>query len=53
VELRRAARGGNPVDIAQDVAVLAAAVAGAERYDEARGLFHEALAVCRAATAGA
>ncbi len=49
VQLRRAARGATPVDIAQDVAVLAAAVAGAERNEEARGLFHEALAVCRGA----
>lgn len=49
VQLRRTARGATAVDVAQDVAVLAAAVAGAERYDEARGLFHEALMACRAA----
>jgi tetratricopeptide (TPR) repeat protein len=46
---RRADPRATAVDVAQDVAVLAAAVAGQHRCDEARHLFGQALAVCRAA----
>jgi tetratricopeptide (TPR) repeat protein len=46
-------RGTDPwataVDVARDEAVLAAAVAGQHRYDEARHLFGRALAACRTA----
>ena len=49
MRLRRSDPRATAVDVAQDVAVLAAAVAGQHRYDEARSLFGQALAVCRAA----
>jgi tetratricopeptide (TPR) repeat protein len=47
--LRRADPRAAAVDVAQDMAVLAAAVAGQHRYDEARALLGQALVVCRAA----
>ncbi|GIJ43821.1 hypothetical protein Val02_07070 [Virgisporangium aliadipatigenens] len=46
VALRRADRGSSTVDVAQDVAVLGAALAGQRRFDEARALFHEAMRAC-------
>jgi len=46
---RRAVGGATAADAAQDVAVLGAAVAGRQRYDEARQLFGHAIAACRAA----
>jgi tetratricopeptide (TPR) repeat protein len=49
LRLRRSDPRSTAVDVAQDVAVLAAAVAGQHRYDEARFLFGRALAACRAA----
>jgi tetratricopeptide (TPR) repeat protein len=47
--LRHADPRVSTVDVARDVAVLAAAVAGQHRYDEARHLFGQAMAACRAA----
>ena len=47
--LRRADPAATAADVAQDVAVLAAAAAGRHRYDEARRLFGQAIAACRAA----
>jgi tetratricopeptide (TPR) repeat protein len=49
VAVRRALRRTAPVDLAQDLAVLAAALAGQRRHDEAIALFDEALAICRRA----
>ncbi|MEU7141629.1 tetratricopeptide repeat protein [Nocardia sp. NPDC046473] len=49
VDTRRSGSHTNPVDLAQDLAVLAAALAGQDRHEEARTLLHEALAICRAA----
>jgi tetratricopeptide (TPR) repeat protein len=49
LQLRRADRRVTPVVVARDVAVLAAAVAGQHRHDEARYLFWQALAALRAA----
>jgi tetratricopeptide (TPR) repeat protein len=49
VLLRRADPRATAADVAQDVAILAAAVAGQHRYDEARHLFGQALAAGRAA----
>ena len=49
VRLRRSASDTTAVDVAQDVAVLAAAVAGQGRLDEAYRLFHDAMAACSAA----
>jgi tetratricopeptide (TPR) repeat protein len=49
VRLRRADRTATAVEVAQDVAILAAAVAGQQRYAEARDLFGQALSACRAA----
>jgi tetratricopeptide (TPR) repeat protein len=47
--LRRADPRATAVAVAADMAVLAAAVAGQHRHDEARRLFGRALAACRAA----
>jgi tetratricopeptide (TPR) repeat protein len=49
VALRRAEPRTTPVDLAQDLAVLASALAGQGRYDEAIALFDEALTICRKA----
>jgi tetratricopeptide (TPR) repeat protein len=49
LELRRGAPGSNSVDVAQDMAVLAAALAGQGRLDEACGLFNDAMAACLSA----
>jgi tetratricopeptide (TPR) repeat protein len=49
VAVRRALPRTAPVDLAQDLAVLAAALAGQRRHDEAIALFDEALAICRRA----
>lgn len=48
LDLRR--RGpGSKVDVAADLAVLAAAIAAQHRPDEAREMFEQALSICRAA----
>jgi tetratricopeptide (TPR) repeat protein len=47
VELREAALGPNHVDVAADVAALAALVEGAGRLDEAAALYQRALSVFR------
>jgi len=47
VALRRQDPGSTGVDIAAELAVLAAAIAGQHRYDEARDLFEQALDICR------
>jgi len=49
VRLRRADPRATAVDVARDVAILAAAAAGQHRYGEARVLYGQALAACRAA----
>ncbi|MEV6558485.1 tetratricopeptide repeat protein [Nocardia sp. NPDC051756] len=49
VDTRRSAPHTNPVDLAQDLAVLAAALAGQDRHEQARTLLNEALAICRTA----
>jgi tetratricopeptide (TPR) repeat protein len=49
VALRQKAPMSTAVDIAADTAVLAAALAGQRRYDEARELFTGAMATCAAA----
>src|SRR5262245_16864759 len=49
VALRRQDPGATQVELAADLAVLASALAAQQRYDEARTLLREALAVCRAA----
>jgi tetratricopeptide (TPR) repeat protein len=46
VATRRALTRAAPVDLAQDLAVLAAALAGQHRHDEAIALFEEALVIC-------
>lgn len=48
VALRQASR-ATEVDLAADLAVLGSAVAGQHRYQEARGLFGQALEACRTA----
>jgi tetratricopeptide (TPR) repeat protein len=47
--LRRADPRATAVDVARDVAILAAAFAGQHRHDEARDLFGQVMAACRAA----
>jgi tetratricopeptide (TPR) repeat protein len=47
--LRRTGMRGPAVDLAQDLAVLAAALAGQQRHAEAVALFDEAIAICRTA----
>jgi tetratricopeptide (TPR) repeat protein len=49
VAVRRAQRRTDPVDLAQDLAVLASALAGLHRYDEAIALFEQARTVCQRA----
>ncbi|WP_433654975.1 tetratricopeptide repeat protein [Nocardia sp. CA-128927] len=49
VDTRRGTPRTNPVDLAQDLAVLAAALAGQGRHEQARTLLNEALAICRTA----
>ncbi len=49
VELRRRVPGATPVDVAPDLAVLAAALAGQHRYQEARALLTLAMTACRTA----
>ena len=49
VAVRRGQPRAAPVDLAQDLAVLAAALAGQHRTDEAVALFEEALTICRRA----
>jgi len=49
VALRQRVPGRSKVALAEDVAVLAAAIAGQHRYDEARALLNEAMEICRAA----
>jgi tetratricopeptide (TPR) repeat protein len=49
LHMRRADPHATAVDVAQDVAVLAAALAGQHRYGEARHLFGQALATYRTA----
>ncbi|MFI6996226.1 tetratricopeptide repeat protein [Nocardia sp. NPDC050175] len=49
VDTRHSGPHTNPVDLAQDLAVLAAALAGQDRHGEARTLLREALAICRTA----
>jgi tetratricopeptide (TPR) repeat protein len=49
VTLRRTVAGMRETDLAEDLAVLAAALAGQDRHREARALFYEALTICRAA----
>ncbi|HKT00842.1 MAG TPA: tetratricopeptide repeat protein [Rugosimonospora sp.] len=49
VALRRRVPRVSDVDIALDLAVLAAALAGQQRHDEARDLFEQAMAACQQA----
>jgi tetratricopeptide (TPR) repeat protein len=49
VALRRTVPGMRETDLAEDLAVLAAALAGQDRHREACALFGEALTICRAA----
>jgi tetratricopeptide (TPR) repeat protein len=49
VALRRGLPGATEVDVALDLAVLASAVAGQQRHDEARALLEEAMAACQRA----
>lgn len=49
VAVRQAQRRAAPVDLAQDLAVLAAALSGQHRYDEAVTLFEAVLTTCRLA----
>jgi tetratricopeptide (TPR) repeat protein len=49
VGLRRTQPRANPVDLAQDLAVLAAALAGQHRHDEALALLNEAMSICEKA----
>jgi len=49
VALRRGLPGATDVDVAIDLAVLASAVAGQQRHDEARALLEEAMAACERA----
>jgi len=49
VQLRRQAPASTEVDIAMDLAVLAAALAGQHRHHEARELFEQAMAACQRA----
>lgn len=49
LDLRQLSRSTADVEIAADLAVLAAAVAAQHRHDEAREMFEQALFICRAA----
>jgi tetratricopeptide (TPR) repeat protein len=49
VAVRRAQRRADPVDLAQDLAVLASALAGQDRHDEAIAQFEEARTICERA----
>jgi tetratricopeptide (TPR) repeat protein len=46
IELRRTVKRVRPADVAVDVAVLAAALAGQRRFDDARALYVDAMRAC-------